>query len=174
MQNAPREHSAILLTCIKQLSIFNTFVFPISKWPLKTGLTVHQKGWNHTLTNSFSRRSLTEKQRFHNHYPLSGANDWVNTGSPGKYTLEGLGHIVAAYDKRLSTDKNTYWLFEYTHGWKFKITKILNFRNSNFKTCRMPTKMINFKFEWLIVLRSSENIREVIKICLIQHCEADF
>ena len=38
------------------------------------------------------------------------------------------------------------------HGWKFKISKILNFRNSNFWTCMMPTKMNNFMFKWLIVL----------------------
>ena len=40
---------------------------------------------------------------------------------------------------------------EWFHGWKFKISKILNFRNLNFKTCRMPIKMNNFKFKWLIV-----------------------
>ena len=33
------------------------------------------------------------------------------------------------------------------HGLKFKISKVLYFRNSNFKTCRMPTKMNNFKFK---------------------------
>ena len=32
-------------------------------------------------------------------------------------------------------------------GWKFKISKILKFRNSNFKTCRMPTEMNNFKLK---------------------------
>ena len=31
------------------------------------------------------------------------------------------------------------------HGWKFKNSKILTFRNSNFETCRMPTKINNFK-----------------------------
>ena len=36
----------------------------------------------------------------------------------------------------------------------FKIFKILNFRNSNVQTCRMPSKINNFMFdEWLIVLR---------------------
>ena len=40
-----------------------------------------------------------------------------------------------------------------THGWKFKISKILNFRNSNFQTCRMPIKMNTFKFKWLIEFR---------------------
>ena len=39
------------------------------------------------------------------------------------------------------------------HGWKFKIYKILNSRNSNFKACRMSTKMDNFKLKWLIVFR---------------------
>ena len=36
------------------------------------------------------------------------------------------------------------------HGRKFKI---LNFWNSNFKTCRVPTKMDNLKLKWLIVFR---------------------
>ena len=48
MQNAPREHSAILSTCIKLPSIFKAFLLPILstfllsilEWPLKTGLTV--------------------------------------------------------------------------------------------------------------------------------------
>ena len=31
------------------------------------------------------------------------------------------------------------------HGWKFKISKILNFWDSNLKTCKMPTKMNDLK-----------------------------
>ena len=41
MQNAPREHSAILLTCIKLPPVFKTFILPIFEWLLKTGLTVY-------------------------------------------------------------------------------------------------------------------------------------
>ena len=41
MQNAPREHSAILLTFIKLPFVFKTFVLSIFEWPLKTGFTVH-------------------------------------------------------------------------------------------------------------------------------------
>ena len=44
MQNAPREHSAILLTCIKLPSVFQTFVLSIFEWPFKTGFTVRIKG----------------------------------------------------------------------------------------------------------------------------------
>ena len=40
LQNAPREHSSILSTCIKLTSVFKNFVFPFFEWPLKTGLTV--------------------------------------------------------------------------------------------------------------------------------------
>ena len=40
MQNAPREHSAILLTFIKLPFVFKTFVLPIFEWLLKTGFTV--------------------------------------------------------------------------------------------------------------------------------------
>ena len=32
---APREHSAILSTCIKLPSVFKTFVFPIFEWQFK-------------------------------------------------------------------------------------------------------------------------------------------
>ena len=40
MQNAPREHSAILSTFIKLLFVFETFVSSSFEWPLKTGFTV--------------------------------------------------------------------------------------------------------------------------------------
>ena len=40
LQNAPREHSAILLTFIKLPLVFKTFVFSIFEWPPKTGFTV--------------------------------------------------------------------------------------------------------------------------------------
>ena len=60
-------------------------------------------------------------------------------------------------------------LEEDTESWvNFKISKILNFRNSNFETGRIPTNMNNFMFKWLIVLF----IRKVIIISLIKHFEA--
>ena len=40
MQNAPREHSAILSTFIQLPFVFNTFVLSAFVWPLKTGFTV--------------------------------------------------------------------------------------------------------------------------------------
>ena len=40
MQNALREHSAILLTSIKLPFVFKTFVFSIFEWSLKTGFSV--------------------------------------------------------------------------------------------------------------------------------------
>ena len=40
MQNAPREHSAILSTFIKLPFVFKTFVLSIFEQPLKTGFTV--------------------------------------------------------------------------------------------------------------------------------------
>ena len=54
MQNAPREHSAILSTCIKEHSailptciklpcVFKTYVLSIFEWPLKTGFTVYNR-----------------------------------------------------------------------------------------------------------------------------------
>ena len=38
--DTPREHSAILSTCIKLQPVFETFVLSIFEWPLKTGFTV--------------------------------------------------------------------------------------------------------------------------------------
>ena len=43
MQNAPREHSAILSTFIKLPFVFKTFVLSIFEWPLKTGFTVNAR-----------------------------------------------------------------------------------------------------------------------------------
>ena len=43
MQNAPREHSAILSTFIRLPFVFKTFVLSIFEWPLKTGLMYRLK-----------------------------------------------------------------------------------------------------------------------------------
>ena len=40
LQNAPREHSAILSTSIKLPFVVKTFVLSFYEWPLKTGFTV--------------------------------------------------------------------------------------------------------------------------------------
>ena len=40
LQNAPREHFAILSTFIKLPIVFKTFVLSIFKWLFKTGFTV--------------------------------------------------------------------------------------------------------------------------------------
>ena len=49
--------------------------------------------------------------------------------------------------------------YMHTHAWKVKISKILNFRNPNFKTCRMPTKMDNLKLKWLCLDNLKTNQR---------------
>ena len=41
MQNAPREHSAILSTFIKLQVVIKTFVLSIIEWPFYTGFTVY-------------------------------------------------------------------------------------------------------------------------------------
>ena len=46
LQNAPREHSAILLTFIKLPFVFKAFVLSIFEWLLKTGFTVVNSGWS--------------------------------------------------------------------------------------------------------------------------------
>ena len=43
LQNAPWEHSAILLTCIKRLLVMKTFFLVFFEWSLKTGFTVCHK-----------------------------------------------------------------------------------------------------------------------------------
>ena len=49
MQNAPREHSAILSTFIKLPFDFKTFVLSIFEWPLKIGFTVLSIFTNQTI-----------------------------------------------------------------------------------------------------------------------------
>ena len=44
----------------------------------------------------------------------------------------------------------TFW---YLHWWKFKISKILNFIDSDFKTCSILQNINSFKFKWSIVFR---------------------
>ena len=62
------------------------------------------------------------------------------------------------------------------HEWKFNISKILNFRNLNLQTCRMPTITDNFKLNKMIngVKITWKLIKEAIRLSLIQHFEADF
>ena len=44
LQNAPSEHSAILLTFIKLPFVYKTYVWSIFEWLLKTGFTVYTIG----------------------------------------------------------------------------------------------------------------------------------
>ena len=41
LQNAPLEHSAILLTCIQQSSVLKTNLRSTFEWPLKIGFNVY-------------------------------------------------------------------------------------------------------------------------------------
>ena len=43
MENAPKEHSAILSTFIKLPFVFKIFVLSIFEWLLKTGFTVFKR-----------------------------------------------------------------------------------------------------------------------------------
>ena len=60
------------------------------------------------------------------------------------------------------------------HGWKFKISKILNFRKSEIKACCMHPNFKNSKFNCQIPLDKLNYIRKAIITCRIQHFEADF
>ena len=48
----------------------------------------------------------------------------------------------------------------YLLGWKFKISKILNFWNSNLKTWSCPLNIHNFKFKWPNVVRQTDYINQ--------------
>ena len=53
LQNAPREHSAILLTFIKLQFVFKLiFILSIFEWPLKTSFTVEAM----TIINTYPMR----------------------------------------------------------------------------------------------------------------------
>ena len=58
MQNAPREHSAILLTFIKLTFVFKTFVLSIFEWSLKAGFTVEGTELNTHVYTSIEARGL--------------------------------------------------------------------------------------------------------------------
>ena len=67
LQNAPREHSAILSIFIKLPFVLKNFVLPIFEWPLKTGFTVYSLSelmiwvkFHHYLSILFSIFSLWE------------------------------------------------------------------------------------------------------------------
>ena len=56
------EHSAILLTCIKQKSVLKTNFWSFFEWPLKTGFTVPSiyksvQNWNMFLLHSVAKLS---------------------------------------------------------------------------------------------------------------------
>ena len=54
LQNAPREHSAMLSTFIKLPFVLQTFVLSMYEWPLKTGFTV----FNWIFLNMVQRHSV--------------------------------------------------------------------------------------------------------------------
>ena len=63
------------------------------------------------------------------------------------------------------------------HGWKFKISKILNFLNSKLKTCSMFTKLIptiSSLNGQLSIYKLNINFKKALRICLIEDFEADF
>ena len=61
-QNAPGEHSAILLTFIKLSFVIKTFVFSIFKWPLKTGFNVGTRTMSaHKLSHCLTHLSRKEE-----------------------------------------------------------------------------------------------------------------
>ena len=53
MQNAPKEHSAILSIFIKLPFVFKTFVLPVFERPLKVGSTVLQNAPIGAFCNTF-------------------------------------------------------------------------------------------------------------------------
>ena len=67
MQNAPREHSAILLTFIKLPFVLKTFILSIFEWPLKTGFTVDLLG---IIYKSLDLSELTGISCFSNYHVL--------------------------------------------------------------------------------------------------------
>ena len=56
MQNAQKEHSAILSTFIKLPCAFKTFVWSIFEWPLRTGFTVAETVSIMTIHSDMKRR----------------------------------------------------------------------------------------------------------------------
>ena len=52
LQNAPREHSAILSTFIKLPFVFKIFVLSILEWTFKTGNYYSPGNMNHSIKNS--------------------------------------------------------------------------------------------------------------------------
>ena len=80
MQNAPREHSAILLTCMEHSAILLTciklpfvlkiFILSIFEWPLKTGFTVNSVNLNQTTATNLKVNIGPYHAGYFNHYTL--------------------------------------------------------------------------------------------------------
>ena len=65
LQHAPREHSAILLTFIKQPFVFQTFVLSNFEWSLKTGFTVVKPSISLTVLAWGGLSYLVAPERYH-------------------------------------------------------------------------------------------------------------
>ena len=108
MQNAPREHSAILSTFIKLPFVLKTFVLSIFEWRLKTGLTVFRLINHQWLTYSvMSCSDVCNNVRVHNDDILMGHSgsvgrelDWGLKGFWFK-PHSGLSHYVVSLSKML-------------------------------------------------------------------------
>ena len=72
MQNAPLEHSAVFLTCIKLPYGFKTFVLSILEWPLKTGFTVSKcVGHSYKIQNTrLSKEQVTNSRTIMMYYKI--------------------------------------------------------------------------------------------------------
>ena len=71
LQNAPKEHSAILSTFIKLPFVFKTIVLSVFEWALKTGFTVfkleHELGWSLTygmVCSNFDFKHVQHKPKY--------------------------------------------------------------------------------------------------------------
>ena len=102
-------------------------------------------------------------------WKIPNSVSWIMFQKMGRKTPEAiwtLGDWTAPLGKQSS---DMCWAMKRAHepqGWKFKISKFLNFWNSNFKTYNIH----NFKFKWSVVFR----LGKAITNSLIQNFEADF
>ena len=82
-----------------------------------------------------------------------------------KYLNNQTMEIIAAHNSVCDLD---LWLWPLSHGWKFKISKILNFRKQEFKTCCMPPHYQKFQAYWSNSFRYTETLSEKLLIIYLQ------
>ena len=100
LQNAPREHSAILSTFIKLPFIIKIFVLSIFEWPFYTGFTVQRHQYK--LSSQLLAVNSSFWRHFKNGQLILKFDSRLTLKFYGQLTLKFYGQLTLKFDDQLT------------------------------------------------------------------------